>query len=403
MKTPSYVFYEKSFKNIAKAVKDTLGDNIPLCYSIKANPFLLNIIPETVAKVEVCSPGELNICQALSIAPEKIIYSGVMKETVDVEKAVQYNVGIMTAESPLHVKIENDVCNKLNVRKKVILRLSSGNQFGMSEDAIKDIIARRADYTGLEIIGLHYYSGTQKKIKSIDKDLKKLEILLETLKMEYDFKPELVEYGPGLSVDYFHTDMETTDKDMLVQLGERLRDFSKKYPLGVEMGRYLASSCGVFLTQVKDLKKNAGVNYVILDGGIHHLKYYGQTMAMLIPPITSGTDFESIIKQEGKFLPVDMSSEDNQQLPEGYEEYCLCGSLCTVADVLVRNIQLPKLEIGDIIGFGKCGAYSVTEGSSLFLSRDLPAIYLAKECDVVEMLRDTNPSFVNNISDSIII
>ena len=78
MKTPSYVFYEKIFKDTVNAVKEMLGDNIPLCYSIKANPFLLNCVPDNLAKIEVCSPGELSICQKLNIPAERIIYSGIM-------------------------------------------------------------------------------------------------------------------------------------------------------------------------------------------------------------------------------------------------------------------------------------------------------------------------------------
>ena len=40
------------------------------------------------------------------------------------------------------------------------------------------------------------------------------------------------------------------------------------------------------------------------------------------------------------------------------------GSLCTTADVLVREAQLPPLRVGDVIALGRCGAYSVTEGVS---------------------------------------
>lgn len=393
MKTPSYVFYEKLFHNKVNAVKQVLGDNIPLCYSIKANPFLLNCIPDNLAKIEVCSPGELSICQKLQIPGSRIIYSGVMKEAVDVKRAVEYDVAIMTAESPLHVQLENDACLEKGVCKKVILRLSSGNQFGMSQENIMEIIENRASYSGLEIIGLHYYSGTQKKLRSIDKDLKKLDEMLIKLREEYGFEPQLVEYGPGLTIDYFQPEMADNDSKALAEAGEKLREFATKYPLGIEMGRYLASDCGVFVTQVKDVKQTKGANYVICDGGIHHLKYYGQNMAMLIPPIAHDKTADELLAMDGEIAPV----KGSEEITPGNEEYCLCGSLCTVADVLVRNVQLPSLKVGDCLAFGKCGAYSVTEGSSLFLSRDLPAIYLKRESGEVELLRDVQPSYVLNI------
>ena len=395
MKTPSYVFYEKIFKDTVNAVKEMLGDNIPLCYSIKANPFLLNCVPDNLAKIEVCSPGELSICQKLNIPAERIIYSGVMKEAVDVKRAVDYDVAIMTAESPLHLKLENEACLERGLCKKVILRLSSGNQFGMSQEDIINLVENKEDYPGVNIIGLHYYSGTQKKLRSIDKDLKRLEETLVILKERFGFEPELVEYGPGLTIDYFQSEMAENDRKALEEGAKRIRAFAEKYPMGIEMGRFLASACGVFFTQVKDLKTTKGVNYVICDGGIHHLKYYGQTMAMLIPPIATGASIEDLAKLNGDIAPLDSSEE----VAEGNDEYCLCGSLCTVADVLVRNVRLKKLSVGDVIAFGKCGAYSVTEGSSLFLSRDLPAIYLARESGEMELLRDIQPSYILNIQE----
>lgn len=391
MNTPAYFFYESIFKQNIRRVKDALGDSIPLCYSIKANPFLLNCIPDDLAKIEVCSPGELSICEKMQINPERIIYSGVMKEAVDVERAVLLDVSIMTAESPLHLSLENEMCAKHQRRKKVILRLSSGNQFGMSKEVLSELIANQASYEWVDIIGIHYYSGTQKKLRSIEKDLKRLDSLLVSLKEEYDFTPELVEYGPGLSIAYFDEDGDAQDQQALAEGVDAILAFAKKYPVGIEMGRFLASTCGTFLTQVKDVKTTEDTNYVILDGGIHHLKYYGQTMAMKIPPIAHFTEEN---RKEGILAANHTDVDAADSIP-----YCLCGSLCTVADVLVREANLPSLSIGDYLLFGKCGAYSVTEGTSLFLSRDLPSIYLVKEDESLILLRQSQPSYTINLAD----
>ena len=67
--------------------------------------------------------------------------------------------------------------------------------------------------------------------------------------------------------------------------------------------------------------------------------------------------------------------------------WMLCGSLCTTADVLVREAQLPPLRVGDVIAFGRCGAYSVTEGVAVFLSRDMPRVALCRGGDFT-LVRD---------------
>ena len=107
------------------------------------------------------------------------------------------------------------------------------------------------------------------------------------------------------------------------------------------------------LTGVADAKCNLGVNYAICDGGMHQVKYDGQLMGMQAPPLT--------LLRESADAP---------------EPWMLCGSLCTTADVLVREAQLPPLRVGDVIAFGRCGAYSVTEGVAVFLSRDMPRVAL---------------------------
>ena len=53
----------------------------------------------------------------------------------------------------------------------------------------------------------------------------------------------------------------------------------------------------------------------------------------------------------------------------------VCGSLCTMADVLVRKWEGSIPNENDCFLFYNAGAYSVTEAPALFLSRTLPQIY----------------------------
>jgi len=46
--------------------------------------------------------------------------------------------------------------------------------------------------------------------------------------------------------------------------------------------------------------------------------------------------------------------------------------------LIVKQLVVPILDLNDIFVFKNVGAYSVTEGISLFLSRDLPKVLLIK-------------------------
>lgn len=401
--TPYYVFDTDEFAKRAAMIRAALdckgGRRIPLCFSIKANPFLLHRLPEGLDHVEVCSPGELEICIALGVQPESIIYSGVMKEKCDIERAVSYGAGILTCESIRHATLISEVMIECiqegayeaefaETKAQVILRLTSGNQFGMSLENIEYIISHPDEFKGIEVMGIHYYSGTQKSLRKINKDLEKIKSALTGLKEKYGFEPQLVEYGPGLCVEYFEDDWQEKEKQSLDEAAEVLREFAEEYPLGIEMGRFLAASCGKYYTQVKDLKSTGDANYAILDGGIHHLNYFGQRMAMQVPPIKV---YAGEVSENEEKNDVELT-----QLPD--TDYTLCGSLCTVADVLVREVKLKKLELGDVLEFGHCGAYSVTEAPALFLSRQLPAIYAYSKEYGYECLREHIPAAEINLA-----
>lgn len=401
--TPYYVFDTDEFAKRAAMIRAALdckgGRRIPLCFSIKANPFLLHRLPEGLDHVEVCSPGELEICIALGVKPESIIYSGVMKEKCDIERAVSYGAGILTCESIRHAALISEVMLECiqegaheaefaETKAHVILRLTSGNQFGMSLDDIEYIISHPDEFKGITVIGIHYYSGTQKSLRKINKDLEKIKSALVMLKDKYSFEPQLVEYGPGLCVEYFEEDWQEKEKQSLDEAAEVLREFAEEYPLGIEMGRFLAASCGKYYTQVKDLKSTGDANYAILDGGIHHLNYFGQRMAMQVPPIKV---YAGEVSENEEKNGVELT-----ELPD--TDYTLCGSLCTVADVLVREVKLKKLELGDVLEFGHCGAYSVTEAPVLFLSRQLPAIYAYSKEYGYECLREHIPAAEINLA-----
>ena len=377
IETPSYYFDIDEFRKRAYMIKKEIGD-IPLTYSIKANPFLLLCIPDSIDKVEVCSPGELRICIELHINPEKIIYSGVNKGEKDLLEALDYHVDIVTAESVNQIALEQNIANEKGVKQKVILRVTSGNQFGMSPDNIMDILKSSSEYPNLIFYGIHYYSGTQKKLKQVENDLKVLSDFLGVLHQEVDFLPKLVEIGPGLATEYFNDDCDEKDYKLLKEVAPLIRKFSQKYKTGVEMGRFLAASCGTYATKVKDIKFNDETNYVICDGGIHHLRYYGQNMAMQIPRM-------------------EVLNTEKQK-----DYYCICGSLCTTADVLVREVELGLLKVDDIILFHRCGAYSITEGTALFLSRELPSVYLfSKEYGLKKLRSMTSVHHINMFSKNI--
>lgn len=373
--TPSFVFDVSHLKNRMKRIKEIVGKEIHLCYSIKANPFLIPAMLDLVKKVEVCSPGELLICKRLNVPGEKIIYSGVNKTYNDIEEAVRNNSEIYTAESILHVELLNQVANKFQKKLSVLLRLNAGNQFGMSKDDLFSVIKNRKDYKEIEIVGIHFFAGTQrKKINKQKKELLMLKELYKEIFEKYNLKLEKLEYGPGLSVPLFETDDFIDTLLPIKELAESLKEVTTWTELTIEMGRFYVTETGYYLTTVMDQKSNKEINYSILDGGMNHLNYFGQIMGMKTPVIKH-------LKQIRK---------------EINEKWYLCGSLCTTSDIIACQVELNNLEKKDILAFCNVGAYSVTEGIFMFLSRLMPRIILYDQELGSKLVRDYYDSSVLN-------
>ena len=371
--TPSYVFDLDKMKGFVKKVQSCLGESVQLCYAMKANPFLTGPMMEVVSSFEVCSPGEFRICERVGVPMERIVLSGVYKNPEDVEYVLSAygGRGMYTVESLQHLQILNDTAVKLGMKIAVLIRVTSGNQFGVDEEDIRKMVSDRGNYPGIEIEGLQFYLGTQKReLSQMKTELEHLDEFIGELKEVNGFETRVLEYGPGFFVPYFKKDKSEEVEDVLGEFKELLECLKFKGKVVLEMGRFLAATCGYYVTSIVDMKVNKDQPYVIMDGGINHLNYYGQVMAMKQP------------------YCVQLDAEGNEKTEGEAEAWNLCGALCTVSDVVVKRFPLHKPQIHDILVFERVGAYSVTEGIYLFLSRPLPRIYFWTEEGGLRMVRE---------------
>ena len=373
-KTPAYIFDIQKLKNRVKFLKESLPENVLLCYAIKANTFIVKEIEDCIDRLEVCSPGEYEICKASNIGGNKILITGVyktpkvIKNIIENEKDVDY----FTIESMEQFRLIKDI--KKDKKIKIMLRLTSGNQFGINEEEIEELVKNYNKYENIEITGIQYFSGTQKtSLKIIQREIDYVDSFVKELKEKYQFETKELEFGPGFPVYYFQN-TEFDEEAYLKEFSKIISNMEYKGKIVLELGRSIAASCGYYITKVVDKKTNKGQNYAILDGGINHITYYGQTMAMKLPKC--------------RIYPQRENTEN--------EKWNLCGSLCTINDILVKQFPVGNLQIGDVFIFENTGAYCMTEGISLFLSRELPQVIKLKEDGSLELIRDSLPTYVLN-------
>ncbi len=373
-----YVFDTAVLKQRIAYLREHLPADTAICYAVKANPFIVRELAEETERLEICSPGEADICTALGVPSEKMVISGVYKTPSSIEKLVSDSrfAGIFTAESVLQFRLLKELSEKYAKNLKVLLRLTNDSQFGMDERDIRHIVANRSACKWVDIAGIQYFSGTQKtSLKKYGRELRYLDRFLQSLKEEEGYEAQELEYGTGFPVSYFKGE-ESDEEALLTGFSELVGQMTSKPKLIVEMGRSIAASCGRYFTHIVDIKQNCGLNYALIDGGMHQLVYFGQVMAMK-QPYLSVVGKQDTVKDK---------------------LWTICGALCTMNDIVVKQIELPDISVGDVLCFENAGAYCMTEGISLLLSRDLPAVYIQKEDGTIYRVRETTETKEINLS-----
>ncbi|MEE0546777.1 MAG: decarboxylase [Peptococcaceae bacterium] len=374
--TPMYIFDTDQLSSTITEFKECTLDRIGLCFAMKANPFLVTPIAEFVDRIEVCSPGEFEICRSHNIPAHKILISGVLKRKKDIFRILDYYDGacLVSIESPQQFALVGAWSNEHHQTVNVLLRLSSGNQFGMDETTIFQLIESREQWPFINIKGLHYFSGTQKRIEKTLSEVMYLDHFLEKINESYGFQFDALEFGPGLAVPLF----QGKNNEMIEELKKicsTIADMTWCRHVTLEMGRAFASDCGTYLTRVIDTKSTEDSNYAIVDGGMHHLHYNGQIRGMYHP------HFHVLSRKAGKKS----------------KPWCICGALCTTNDILVQKYEYTLFN-NDVLVFKIAGAYTMTEGMSLFLSHALPKILLYSKENGWKLIRNNIETWTLNMS-----
>lgn len=372
--TPLYVFDSTELKRRMDYLRSHLPDGVRLCYAMKANPFVVKELEPLVDGFEVCSPGEARICREYAVADEKLVISGVYKSEEYLRSLLteRPQIGMYTVESMEQYGYMCRLAEETGKVIPVLLRLTGGNQFGINGAEIVQMIGQK--HPGIEIHGIQFFSGTQKlSVKRLKREIDKVDTFLTQLRTEHNFVPEMLEFGPGFPVMYFEQDVYDED-GFLAEFSQLLLHMENQVPITLELGRAIAASCGTYYTRVVDAKINENQRYAITDGGMNHLVYYSQTMAMKVP-----------------IHDVFPRRESGQA-----QVWTICGSLCTINDLFVKQLPVKDLKIGDVIAFYNTGAYCMTEGIALFLSHRLPRVVLRDRKGVYHLLREaTDTSRLN--------
>jgi len=373
--TPQFVYDRGVIDKKWDLLRKSLPPEFSISYSVKANPnqIILKHFLSKGAGLEIASAGEY--CQALhaSCPPEKIIFAGPGKTETELELVLSKGIGEIHIESLREAERVSVIAQRRGMRAPVAVRVNPGGEaeggamrmggrpaaFGVDEETLDAVIDRLLALPGLELRGMHLFAGTQILdfqilVAQYRKGIEIARRVAACLK-----KPlHTLDFGGGLGTPYFPHEQELNMAGLRAGLDALLKEI-RNDPLFsgtqfmVEPGRYLVGEAGVYIARVNDIKVSRGKKFLILDGGMHH-------------HLAASGNLGQTIKRNYPISSLCKLDHPNEETVE------VAGPLCTPLDVLARGVNLPRADVGDLIGVFQSGAYARSASPLGFLSHPAP-------------------------------
>jgi diaminopimelate decarboxylase len=362
--TPCFVYDFSIVRDKVAALRAALPDKVGMHYAMKANPlpaFVQAIVP-LVDAIDVASGGELKT--ALSAGATHISFAGPGKRDTELEAAISAGVTI-NLESEGEAARALKIADRLGRTPRLAVRVNpdfalkgSGMKmgggaaaFGVDAERVPALVERLVE-AGADWCGFHIFSGSQSlSTDAIVETQAETVALAAALSQAIGLTPPLVNIGGGFGIPYFANEKPVDIAKIGARLGEALDNrpaILDDSRFAVELGRWIAGECGVYLATVIDRKDSRGETFLVTDGGLHH-------------QLAASGNFGTVVRRN---YPIAVASRFGTAPQETVN---VVGCLCTPLDKLGDSVELPRAEAGDIIAVFMAGAYGASASPSAFL------------------------------------
>ncbi|HJD43593.1 MAG TPA: diaminopimelate decarboxylase [Candidatus Paenalcaligenes intestinipullorum] len=354
--TPLFVYSRQALHDAWESYRVAAqGRDVLVCYGMKANSNLavLNEFARLGTGFDIVSGGELARVIAAGGDPAKVVFSGVGKQTWEIEAALDAGIKCFNVESQSELVRIADIAARKKMVAPISLRvnpdvdacthpyISTGlkdNKFGIAIDEAPEVYALAQTLPSLHIVGVDCHIGSQiTEISPYLDALNKLLSLIQTLS-EQGITLHHLDLGGGLGIRY--TDETPATPTMLLTEVFKALDAQglSHLQLVLEPGRSMVGNAGVLLTRIEYLKRNEAKNFAVVDAAMNDL---------IRPTLYEAWhDVEAVQpRAEGEALTYD-----------------IVGPICESGDWLAKDRTL-ALEEGDLLAVMSAGAYAFTMAS----------------------------------------
>ena len=332
---------------------------------------MCQLVKEEGLSLDVSTGGEFYTAVESGFPVEKVFFHGNNKSECEIEYGLKNKVGCFIVDNFYELKSLEKLCEKHNLKQKIMLRITPGikaytheyiqtgkmeSKFGFSlhHGAAFEAVKKVASSRNLVLVGLHSHIGSQIfnlacYAKLIDVMLKFIREIKDKLRLNITH----LNVGGGLGIKYIPEDEPPDVEDLSRIIYQAVKKNEKKYGLKLdwiylEPGRSIVGNSGMTFYEVGVIKEIKGVkNYISIDGG----------MSDNIRPMLYKAKYSAYIANR-------MNSGSNKNSRSLHRTYSIVGKHCESGDVLIADINLPEVRVGDLIATAATGAYCYSMASN---------------------------------------
>lgn len=292
-----------------------------------------------------------------------VLFNGNNKSIDELNLALDLGVGRISVDNFLELSLLNELAKSKNLVANILLRITPGiechtheyiqtghldSKFGFDLTQIDEAVDLILNtYSNLKLHGLHAHIGSQIFETKVYHD--EIEILIKELSRldeKFNLKLDEINIGGGLGVKYTEKDVPPSTYEIADVIINSLNENIQKYGIEpptvfLEPGRSVISTAGVTLYTLGSSKQvPQGKKYVAVDGGMADNIRPAMYEAEYIAQIVNKPDFELS------------------------QNVTIAGRFCESGDILIKDINLPEIEEGDILCVFNTGAYNYSMASN---------------------------------------
>ncbi|BCJ49224.1 staphyloferrin B biosynthesis decarboxylase SbnH [Actinoplanes sp. NBRC 14428] len=360
----AYVYDRPALRERAAAVRSALPA-ATLLYAVKANGHaeVVRTLAQACDGLEVASGGELRL--AVAAGARRIVFGGPAKTDEELAAAIAAGAQVNVESGQELLRLDRlaraagvvaAACVRVNRAGAALpgshAMTGTPTPFGVAEEQLGEVLALPHDHVDVHGFHLHAVSNNLDGAAHA-RFLADALAWSRAAARRHGIGLRIVNAGGGLGVDYLSdatVDLAAVGAGVTVPPGVELI---------VEPGRLLAADAGWYAAEVLDLKHTHGRWFAVLRGGTHHFR---------LPAAWGYSHPFTVVPRDD--WPYDWARPEVRDAPVD-----AVGELCTPRDVLARDRHVTRLRIGDVLVFGRTGAYAWDISHHDFL-RHLPPSFI---------------------------